>query len=433
VIRKEGEGGITFPTFIRDISVIGLSFYTYELINLDSLIKISFPLSAEQSLSFLTQVKRVEKAQSKEMGEYIIGVEIEKIEPSDLGRLKEFLELCDIEKVLDEMNLENVTDIHFLANSFPMVKRYGHLTPGVERYFSREAVQGLLFHILDDYQYRTFQEQREINFIYSYRNMRFRVNLHFQQENVEGVFRIIPPQIKSLTDLGLPPTVEEFLSHKRGLVLIAGRTGSGKSTTLASMVEHINNTREGIVLCIEEPIEYVHQSKSCIIKQREVGRDTLSFFNATKNALRQNPDVLVIGEILEAETMEIALTAAESGALVLTTIHAPNSMYALDRVMSFFPPDLQPHLLMRLSLTLIGLITQELLPRKDEEGLVLASEILVVNYAMRRVIQTGDWKQIPTILQTNKRIGMQSMEDSLRMLCERGVISQEYLRDYYIK
>jgi len=193
------------------------------------------------------------------------------------------------------------------------------------------------------------------------------------------------------------------------------------------MVEYLNTTREGIIICIEDPIEYVHTNKKCIIKQREVGKDTLSFFNAAKNALRQNPDILVIGEILDAETMDITLTAAESGTLVLTSLHAPNSAYALDRIVSLFPAELQFHILTRLSLVLLGIITQELVPRADGRGLVLASEVLVINDALRRIIRQGDWKQISTFLQTGRAIGMRSMEESLRELYREGLIGREYL------
>ncbi len=184
------------------------------------------------------------------------------------------------------------------------------------------------------------------------------------------------------------------------------------------------------IITVEDPVEYVHVSKKCIIKQREVGKDTVSFYNAARNALRQNPDVLVIGEILDAETMEVALTMAESGTLVLTSFHAPNATYALDRVTSLFPADLQTHVLKRLSLVLLGIITQSLLPKADGKGSILATEVLVVNDALKRIIRHGDWKQIPTILQTGKSIGMQSMEDSLKYLYEQGEIEGEYLEAF---
>lgn len=431
IVRGEGGESITFSTIIRDISPVGVSFYTYEIINLNCLMKISFRISPEESISLLGNVKRVEKSWEAELGKYIVGVDIQKMDNEDREKLRRFLGFCDIETVLDKISLRGVLDVHFLAGFPPMVKRFGRVVPEGEERLSKEAVQGLLLNILTDHQYKVFTEGREINFIFPFKNVRFRVNLHFQQGNVEGIFRVIPPRVKTLKELGLPPVVETFLTYKKGLILVAGRTGSGKTTTLASMVEHMNNVRDGILLCVEDPIEYIHTGKNCIIKQREVGKDTLSYYNAAKNALRQNPDVLVIGEILDSNTMDVALTTAESGTLVLTSLHAPGSAYALDRIVALFPAELQPHILTRLSLTLIAIITQELMPRIDAEGLIMASEVLIINDAMRRVIRQGDWKQLPTILQTSRGIGMQSMQESITQIYEQGCISGEYLKEFY--
>ncbi|MCK4809365.1 MAG: PilT/PilU family type 4a pilus ATPase [Candidatus Omnitrophica bacterium] len=432
IIRKEGGSDIVFSTIIRDVSSSGLSFYTFEIINLDCLVKVFFHISSEESISFVAKVSRVEKSWAGELGTYIVGVQIERIDEDVREKLRKFLGYCDIEGILEKIDLKGVLDIHFLADYFLMVKKFGHVIPVQEERLSKEIVQGLLLSILTDHQYKVFTEAREINFIFTHKDIRFRVNLHFQQGKIEGIFRIIPPKIKTLKELGLPPIVRNFLTHKKGLIMVAGRTGSGKTTTLASMVEYLNDIRDGVLLCIEDPVEYIHTNKKCIIKQREVGKDTLSFYNAAKNALRQNPDVLIIGEIIDVDTMEVALTAAESGTLVLTSLHAPNSAYALDRIVSLFAADLQSHILTRLSLVLIGLITQELIPRVDKEGLILSSEILVINNAMRRIIRQGDWKQIPTILQTSKDIGTQSMESSIRTLYEEELISEDYLREYLI-
>jgi twitching motility protein PilT len=222
--------------------------------------------------------------------------------------------------------------------------------------------------------------------------------------------------------------VEKLLNNANGLLLVAGRTGAGKTTTLASMVDLLNNKRESIIISIEKPIEYIHTNKKCLIKQREVGKDTDSFYAAAKNALRQNPDVLVIGEILE--TMEVAIAAAESGTLVLTTIHAPSSSQALDRIASFFPPEVQRHILGRLSLVLKGVITQNLIPRVDRRGLAVATEVLVIDSALKHIIKDGLWAQIPTAIQVGKKIGMQSMEESLDGLYRKGIIDIGYLREY---
>jgi len=426
-ILEDGTFTIPVATFTKDISSSELSFYTSEIIRLNLNVRVCFSLSSEESVSFVGRVVRVEESEKEDLGKYITVVEIKDISEEERNKLTRFLGYADIGRILEKIDLENVVDIHFVGGYPPIVKKFNKLVPLDMEPLSKEKVRSLLLNILDDYQYRIFKQQKEINFIFSYKDARFRVNLHFQQGNVEGTFRVVPSEIKTLKELRLPPIVEEFLNNKKGLILVAGRTGSGKTTTLASMVEYLNTTREGIIICIEDPIEYVHTNKRCIIKQREVGKDTLSFFNAAKNALRQNPDILVIGEILDAETMDITLTAAESGTLVLTSLHAPNSAYALDRIVSLFPAELQFHILTRLSLVLLGIITQELVPRADGRGLVLASEVLVINDALRRIIRQGDWKQISTFLQTGKAIGMRSMEESLRELYREGLIGREYL------
>ncbi|OQX80298.1 MAG: hypothetical protein B6D56_05390 [Candidatus Omnitrophica bacterium 4484_70.1] len=426
-ILEDGTFTIPVATFTKDISSSDLSFYTSEIIRLNLNVRVYFSLSSEESVSFVGRVVRVEESEKEDLGKYITVVEIKNISEEERNKLTKFLGYADIGRILEKIDLENVVDIHFVGGYPPIVKKFNKLVPLDMEPLSKEKVRNLLLNILDDYQYRIFKQQKEINFIFSYKDARFRVNLHFQQGNVEGTFRVVPSEIKTLKELRLPPVVEEFLNNKKGLILVAGRTGSGKTTTLASMVEYLNTTREGIIICIEDPIEYVHTNKKCIIKQREVGKDTLSFFNAAKNALRQNPDILVIGEILDAETMDITLTAAESGTLVLTSLHAPNSAYALDRIVSLFPAELQFHILTRLSLVLLGIITQELVPRADGRGLVLASEVLVINDALRRIIRQGDWKQISTFLQTGRAIGMRSMEESLRELYREGLIGREYL------
>jgi twitching motility protein PilT len=193
------------------------------------------------------------------------------------------------------------------------------------------------------------------------------------------------------------------------------------------MVNYLNNNRSGIVVTIEDPVEYIHTNNKCIIKQREIGRDTLSFSAAAKNALRQNPDILVIGEILDVETMDVAITAAETGSLVLATIHAGNCVQALDRAIGFFAPDVQKNILSRLSMVVKGVITQMLIPKLDESGLVVAAEVLVANDAIRKLIRTADWKSIPSFIQTGKNLGMQLMRDSLEVFCQQGIIDPAYL------
>lgn len=428
-ILEDSSFSLPIAVPARDISAIGISFYAAEKMSLSSNLRITFILEDER-LSFIGKVIRMEMTEDA-YSSFLVLVGIENVDEKVKTKINQFISRINIFDVLDNIELKDIVDINFVVGYPPIIKKMGKLEIMKGKPFSKDVLESLLFNVLDDNRYRKFAEEKEINFVFYYKEgLRFRVNLHIQQGKVEGVFRMIPFRINLPHQLGLPLVVEEMMENKRGLILVAGRTGSGKTTTLASMIELLNNKRKGIIICIEKPIEYIHINKQCIIKQRDVGTDTLSFSNAAKNALRQNPDMLLIGEILDEETMEVAITAAETGMLVLSSIHAADSSQALDRIISFFPAELQKHMLSRLALILKGVITQNLIPRKDEKGLVVAAEILVINDAMRRIVRAGDWKQIPTIIQTGKNIGMQSMRMSLEQYFLNGMIDGEYLKEY---
>ncbi|MBN3039389.1 MAG: PilT/PilU family type 4a pilus ATPase [Candidatus Omnitrophica bacterium] len=430
--RIMDDGSYSLPVTVQalDLSSRGISFYSDERMGLQSRLRIIVNIAEKNKAQFLGQVTRMEISEELP-NRFLIGAKIVNIDEVSKTKVDEFISKINIYRVLDMIDLSNVVDVHFVAGHPPILKKIGKMEVAQMEPLEPLILRDLLLNILDEDRYRKFNEEKEANFVFFYKeNIRFRVNLHLQQGKVEGVFRVIPTEVRLPTHLGLPVAVEKLMENKKGLILVAGRTGSGKTTTVASMVDFINNKRKAIVICIEKPIEYIHTNKKCFIKQREVGRDTLSFSNAAKNALRQNPDVLLIGEILDRETMEVAITAAETGMLVLTTMHAPDSSQALDRIVSFFPAELQKHMLTRLSLILKGIITQDLVPRRDETGLVVAAEILIANDALRRVMRDGDWKQIPTIIQTGKQIGMQSMRASLEQYFLQGIIAGEYFREY---
>ena len=429
-VLDDGNFGFPFTVLARDISARGMTFYANEKMDIRSKPRISFELEKEK-ISFIGRIIRVERVED-EFSKFLIEVEIDKIDEKSKRNIKEYINKIDIYNVLSHIDLEDIADIHFVAGYPPIIKKKGKLSILKGEPFGENILKGLLFNILDDDRYKKFMQEKEMNLVFLYKEgTMFRVNLHFQQGKVEGVFRLIPTEIQLPHELGLPAVVERLMmDNKKGLILIAGRTGSGKTTTLASMVELLNNKIVGLIMCIENPIEYIHINKTCIIKQREIGKDTLSFSSAAKNALRQSPDVIVIGEILDRETMDVAITAAETGILVLTSIHAADSSQALDRVSSFFPAELQKHMLTRLSLVLKGIITQNLIPRKDEKGLVVGAEVLVANNAMRRAVRDGDWGQILTLIQTGRNIGMQSMRTSLQEYLSKGIIDEEYLQEY---
>ncbi|MBI4845213.1 MAG: PilT/PilU family type 4a pilus ATPase [Candidatus Omnitrophica bacterium] len=428
-ILPDGNFDVPMSVPVKDLGLAGISFYSEEKIEINCPIRVNILVAQDRSITFEGRVVRVMISGKKELN-YIVGVSIEKIEDEDLEKLKIFLDRIDIHKVLDSINLENVMDIHLVVGYPPILKKLGKLVVAEGKPFDSYILRNLLLAMLDEDRHSKFMQAKEFNFVFStHKGSRFRVNFHIQQGQMEAVFRFIPTQIGPPSMLGLPAIVEQLILNKSGLILVSGSTGSGKTTTLASMVDFLNNKRSGIVLCIEDPVEYVHINRNCIIKQRELGRDTLSFYGAAKNALRQNPDVLIVGEMLDHETMETAITAAETGVLVLTSIHAGDAAQALDRVTSFFPGDMQKHILKRLSLVLKGVISQELVPRIDQKGLVLATETLVVTSAIRRVIREADWKQIPSLLQMGKGVGMQTMQSSLHKLHAQGLINAEYLSE----
>ncbi len=428
-VTDDVKGSCPVTVSARDISSAGLSFYSTQKIQMSSELKLTFTLT-EKEISFIGHIIRMEVS-SFNSSDYIIGVKIDKISPEDKEEIEAFLLQIDIDRVVAKVSLTDVMDIHFVTGYPLIIKKFGRIRVLEGKHFHKSVLRNLAKNMMDEQGYNDFLKTKESNFVYSYKDkVRFRVNFHVQRGNVEGVFRLIPSNVQTLGGLGLPGSVERLADNKRGLILVAGRTGSGKTTTLSSLVEYLNNKRDGIIITIEKPIEYIHTNQKAIIKQREVGRDTLSFSSAAKNALRQNPDVLMIGEILDRETMEVAITAAETGILVLTSIHAGSSSQALDRVSSFFPGDLQKHILARLSLILSGVVTQVLIPRVDGQGFVLGSEVLVMNNALRRIVRDADWKQITSIIQTGRGEGMQSFKNSVEQHFLSGVISSEYFQEY---
>jgi len=423
-------GGFDIPVTVpgRDLRSGGLAFYCQEKMSLNTRLRMTVGVGDKERVIYIGKVVRIEI--SGEPGtEYVAGVEYDTISEADRARIEEFIKKVDLDAVIAAIPLDGVVDINFIAGFSPVVKKVKGLIIQPSAVFDEYTLKCLLFSILDKERYKKFLAEKELNFVYSYsEKIRFRVNLHMQRGKAEATFRCIPPAVSTPSQLGLPRAVERLLAeNKKGLILIAGRTGSGKTTTLAAMVNYLNNNRSGIVVTIEDPVEYIHTNNKCIIKQREIGRDTLSFSAAAKNALRQNPDILVIGEILDVETMDVAITAAETGSLVLATIHAGNCVQALDRAIGFFAPDVQKNILSRLSMVVKGVITQMLIPKLDESGLVVAAEVLVANDAIRKLIRTADWKSIPSFIQTGKNLGMQLMRDSLEVFCQQGIIDPAYL------
>lgn len=331
--------------------------------------------------------------------------------------LKELLKLCIQQKA---------SDLHLTENSPPVLRIDGKLVLTDREILVKDQLKKSIYSMLSDIQKEKFERDRELDFSLALEGLeRFRVNVHIQKGSVEAAFRRIPQFVPSIKELGLPPAILDFARKPSGLVLITGPTGSGKTTTLASMIEVINQERACMIMCIEDPIEYIHKNKKAVIKQREVYSDTLSFAEALKRCLRQDPDVIVVGEMRDLETISTALTAAETGHLVLATLHTPDAPQTIERIIDVFPAHQQQQVRLQLSASLQGVASQILIPQAGGEGRALASEILVVTPAIRNLIRERSVEQIPTSIQTGIQYGMHTMDASLKLLYQEGIITYE--------
>jgi len=321
---------------------------------------------------------------------------------------------------------QHASDIHLTEHTPPMLRIDGDLMPTALAPITREQSKRLIYSLLTDRQKSQFERDLELDLSIDVQGLgRFRVNVHMQRGCVEAAFRLVPMQIRPLVELGLPPIVAELTRKPNGLVLVTGPTGVGKTTTLAAMVDLINHERRQHVIIIEDPIEYLHQNHLSIIKQREVYADTKSFAAALVKALRQDPDVIVVGEMRDLETISTALTAAETGHLVLATLHTPDAAQTIDRILDVFPSNQQQQVKIQLADSLQGVISQQLLPRCDGPGRVCAVEIMVGTPAVRNLIREHATEQVLTTLQTGAQHGMCTMDASLRALYDKKIISYE--------
>jgi twitching motility protein PilT len=332
-----------------------------------------------------------------------------------------------IDELLEHMVTENASDLHVTTGSPPVIRVRGQ----VERLhgfdtLTPEDTQQLLYRILTSEQQKQLEIKRQLDFSHSIPGLaRFRVNVYFQRESIGAAFRLIPAELKTLEELGIPSSLHTLAEKPRGLVLVTGPTGSGKSTTLAAIVDEINRNRSEHILTIEDPIEFLHRHKRCIVNQREIGPDAVSFAEALRAALRQDPDVILVGEMRDLETIATALTAAETGHLVFGTLHTQSAPSTIDRIIDVFPAEQQEQVRIQLASSLEGVVTQALLPTADGMGRVPALEILLPDDAVRNLIRQGKVEQIYSIMQTNTGRGMQTMEQSLSDLIQRRVVDVE--------
>lgn len=334
------------------------------------------------------------------------------------------LTLDDLLKLMVD---NKASDLHLAVGSPPSARIDGTLKPfeGME-ILKNDPLTQILYKVLTDEQKNILETTRELDFSFSIPGLsRFRGNILFQRGTIGAVFRAIPSRPMTLEELNLPPIVKELCDKPRGLVLVTGPTGSGKSTTLAAMIDYINRNRAEHIVTIEDPIEFLHKSQKSIIRQRELGSDTLSFAEALKHVLRQDPDVILVGEMRDLETISLAVTAAETGHLVFATLHTTSASSTVDRVIDVFPGHQQQQIRMQLSTTLEGVISQTLVPKKEGKGRVCAMEILIGVPGVRNIIREGKTHQLVNMLQSGSQQGMQSLNSALQKLCKDGVITKE--------
>jgi len=331
----------------------------------------------------------------------------------------------DFASVLGRMVEVRASDVHLSPGFPPAIRSRGRITP-LDDYsvLTPQDTREIVYSILNDSQRKTFENNLQLDFAYAIPGVaRFRVNCFFQRGAISAAFRLIPTEIQSLESLGLPQVLEEFCRKPRGFVLMTGPTGSGKSTSLASMIDLINSEREEHILTIEDPIEFLHTHKKCIVNQREIGADAIDFAGALKSALREDPDVILVGEMRDLETISTALTAAETGHLVFATLHTQSTAQTVDRIIDVFPPHQQQQVRMQLSIALQGIVTQQLLPTADGSARVCATEVLVPTPAVRNLIREGKTHQIYSAIQTSASVGMQTMDSHLAQLVRMGKIT----------
>lgn len=319
---------------------------------------------------------------------------------------------------------KHASDLHITDNEPPILRIDGRLFRTELRPLTRQDLKQMIYGVLTDAQKEMFERDLELDFSLAFPNLdRFRVNAHLQRGSVEAAFRRVPLEVPSMADLGLPPIIMELARRPNGLVLVTGPTGMGKTTTLATMVNIINAERECHIISIEDPIEFVYTNKKAVIKQREVYTDTRSFAEALRHALRQDPNVIVVGEMRDLETISTALTAAETGHLVLATLHTPDAPQTVERIIDVFSPHQQTQVKLQLADCLQAVVSQLLLPHASGKGRVLSAEIMVATAGIRNLIREQEIEQIPTLMQTGSQYGMRTMDRSLKELLQRGAIT----------
>lgn len=333
--------------------------------------------------------------------------------------------MATIDDLFRLMVEQKASDLHLTSGAPPFLRLHGNMSPLNYRQLSNQDVQALIFEILTEKQKKAFVEKWELDFAYVVEGLgRFRCNVFMQRKGLGAVFRTIPEKIKTAQELNLPASIIDLVEADRGLILVTGPTGSGKSTTLAAMIQHINSNRESHILTVEDPIEFVHPNLKSLVNQREVGSHTKTFSNALKAALREDPDIILVGELRDLETISLALTAAETGHLVFATLHTSSAAKTIDRIIDVFPPGQQTQIRTMLADSIRGIVAQTLFTRADGQGRVAAFEIMKGTKAIANLIRENKIYQIPSIIQTGAAHGMVLYEKYVDDLVKKGLVTQ---------
>ncbi|MBI3317585.1 MAG: PilT/PilU family type 4a pilus ATPase [Candidatus Omnitrophica bacterium] len=424
-ILQDGEAtGALAPAVTVDISTRGALIRTAHPLPLGQKVRLQVQVpGVKTTLLALGRVVRIEEEEPAQ--KYLLGIYFEKIEPPEPAEFLTRLESLDLTRLLESLLKVKGSDLHLTTGQPPIVRIHGRLTQLEWPAFQPGEIRAFLYSIMSEEKIQMFEKERELDFAYSLSmDKRFRFNLHWQRGQVEAAIRVISARVATWDKLGLPPVIVEWARKPSGLVLVVGPTGSGKTTTLNSLVHQINQERDAVIICLERPIEYIHKNVKAVIKQREIGSDTLSYAEAVRRALRQDPDIIFVGEVEDAETAQVVLNASETGNLVLASFHATNTIQAIDRFLSLCSPQQRNQICFQLAACLQGILTQYLLPQEEAMGggLVLATEVFVPTEAARNHIRNNTLSQIYSIIETGGAHQMHTLERSIRQLVTQGKV-----------
>lgn len=413
-----------------DISSNGLAFVARQCMAIGTQLEVTIDLpSLAHGLTTDARVTRLEELE--EGRSYLLGISFADISELDEQTIENYVQGVGVDHILRKAVERKASDVHLVANRTPMCRVDGELTPMKLPPLKAKELKCMITAMMSDRQREEFDRNLELDFSYMLpEGVRFRVNVHVEMGNVEAALRMIPTTIRSIAELGLPPVIEQLATLRRGLIIVTGTAGSGKSTTLAAIVDLINKQRSCMIISVEDPIEYVHSVQSSVVKQREVGMDTHSFANALKHVLRQDPNVLLIGEMRDLDSISMAITAAETGHLVLTSLHTPSTAECVSRIVDVYPASQQSQVRNQLAECLQAVIGQVLLPRKGGGGMVVATEVMVCTPAIRNLIRQGQAEQIPSYVQSGTQLGMHLLDATLLKLVTSGAVDFETAKAY---